>query len=239
MLKLLVRQFVFACLLGTTVWGTEAAASGLQVSPVTLTLSGNENAGGLWLSNEGDNVVNAQVRIYRWSQNNYGDSLAPSQGLVASPPMLALAPGEKQLIRIIRTSASSATQEDSYRLSIDELPPATLQKNKLQFVLHYSVPVFLQAASMPPSTVKLQWALVHVGNNSFMEVHNQGNSHAQLSAATYINTQGVRKTMTPGLLGYVLPGATMRWVLPVSGDNSTHGSKIEVTINGEKTLQNL
>ncbi|EIC85930.1 P pilus assembly protein chaperone PapD-like protein [Serratia sp. M24T3] len=238
-MKLLVRQWVFACLLGTSVWGTQAAASGLQVSPVTLILPGNQNATGLWLSNEGDNVVNAQVRIYRWSQSNFSDNLTASQSLVASPPMLALAPGERQLIRIIRVGPTSNSLEDAYRLAIDELPPPILQKNKLQFVLHYSVPVFIQPASMPVGSVKLQWGLVHVGNKAFLEVNNLGNSHAQLSAATYVSAKGTRKDITPGLLGYVLPGATMRWILPVSYDNYTHGSKIEVTINGEKTLQDL
>lgn len=238
-MKLLVRQWFFACLLGSTLWGTEAAASGLQVSPVNLTLPGNQNATGLWLSNEGDNIVNAQVRVYHWTQGSFTNSLTASQSLVASPPMLALAPGEKQLIRIIRMGPTSNGVEDAYRLAIDELPPTIRQKNKLEFVLHYSVPVFIQPASMPPTTVKLQWAIRHIGNSYFMDVNNQGNSHAQLSAVTYINAKGVRKEITPGLLGYVLPGATMRWILPLTGDNSTHGSKIEVNINGEKTLQDL
>jgi fimbrial chaperone protein len=217
-LKLLVRQFVFACLLGTAVWGTEAAASGLQVSPVSLTLTGNQNAGGLWLSNQGDNIVNAQVRVYHWSQSNFADTLSSSQGLVVSPPMLTLAPGARQLIRIIRVGAPPNNVEDAYRLAIDELPPATLQKNKLEFVLHYSLPVFIQPASNPPTSVKLQWTLRHIGNSDFLEVNNQGNSHAQLSAITYISPNGARKVITPGLLGYVLPGMTMRWILPVSNE---------------------
>lgn len=238
-MNLLVRKFVFACLLGATFWGNHAAASGLQVSPVTLILPGNQTATGLWLSNEGDNVVNAQVRVYHWSQSNYGDNLTASQSLVASPPMLALDPGSRQLIRIIRVGVTSNSVEDAFRLAIDELPPPITQKNKLQFVLHYSVPVFIQPLSMPTGSVKLQWGLVHEGNKAFLQVSNLGNSHAQLSAATYITANGARKNITAGLLGYVLPGSTMRWILPVSYDNYTHGSKIEVTINGEKTQQNL
>lgn len=238
-MKLLVRQIAFACLLVSAIWSTQALASGLQVSPVTLIVPGNQNATGLWLSNEGDNVVNAQVRIYRWSQSHYSDNLTASQSLVASPPMLALAPGERQLIRIIRVGPTAASVEDAYRLAIDELPPSVKQKNQLQFVLHYSVPVFIQPASMPAGSVKLQWGLVHDGNKALLEVNNLGNSHAQLSAATYITASGVRKNITPGLLGYVLPGNTMRWILPVTYDQYTHGSKIEVTINGQKTLQDL
>ena len=59
--------------------GGAAFASGLQVSPVTLTLSPTQAADGLWLSNTGDNVVNAQVRVFRWTQENDADQLALSE----------------------------------------------------------------------------------------------------------------------------------------------------------------
>lgn len=236
---MLLQQYVLGCLLGTAIWGTEAVASGLQVSPVTLTLQNTQHAEGLWLSNEGDNVVQAQVRVYRWNQSDFSDRLTPSQELVASPPMLELAPGERQLIRIIRLGPASNNIEDAYRLFIDELPPSTRQINRLQFVLHYSIPVFIQPASILATSVKLQWKLRLIDGNAFVEISNQGSSHAQLSAATYINARGVRKEITPGLLGYVLPGATMRWRLPVSDNDFTHSRKFEVTINGEKTIHDL
>lgn len=58
-----------------------ASASGLQVSPVTLTLQATQNADGLWLSNTGDSVVHAQVRVYQWSQENGAEKLTPSREL--------------------------------------------------------------------------------------------------------------------------------------------------------------
>jgi fimbrial chaperone protein len=45
-----------------------AHASGLQVSPVSLSLQPTQNADGLWLSNSGDALVRAQVRVYHWTQ---------------------------------------------------------------------------------------------------------------------------------------------------------------------------
>lgn len=223
----------------TAGWGAQAFASGLQVTPVSLTISSGQNAGGLWLSNEGDIPISAQVRVYNWTQNNFADNLSPSQNLVISPPMLALAPGQRQFIRVIRTGLASNGFEEHYRLFIDELPPTTLQKNKLQFVLHYSLPVFIQPESKSASTIKLQWTLKNIGKNDYLDVKNQGGNYAQISAVTYISPRGVRKEITPGLLGYVLPGITMRWILPMSNEYTNRGSKLEVTINGEKTLQDL
>src|SRR5690606_36902980 len=99
-------------------------ALGLQVSPVTVTRTAKETADGLTLSNVGDTTVHAQVRVYHWSQDQDGDRLDLSTGLVISPPMVVLEPGGKQLVRVIRTKLAPADgqPEDAYRVVIDELP---------------------------------------------------------------------------------------------------------------------
>ena len=212
-----------------------AAASGLQVTPVTLTLEQTQRAEGIWLSNSGDNPINAQVRVFRWSQSSYKDQLAASQGLVISPPMLTIPPGGKQLIRVIRTG-SPAKVEDAYRLSINELPQSAAKKNNLQFVLHYSVPVFIQPPGVTDTYAKLQWQIKHSEGRAWLEVSNQGDGHAQLSEVNIITVSGSRRNITPGLLGYVLPGSTMRWPLPASAGQ---GEKLEAMVNGKKTVQTL
>lgn len=212
-----------------------AAASGLQVTPVTLTLEQTQRAEGIWLSNSGDSPINAQVRVFRWSQSSYKDQLAASQGLVISPPMLTIPPGGKQLIRVIRTG-SAAKVEDAYRLSINELPQSAAKKNNLQFVLHYSVPVFIQPPGVTDTYAKLQWQIQHSDGRAWLEVSNQGDGHAQLSEVNIISASGSRRNITPGLLGYVLPGSTMRWPLPASAGQ---GEKLEAMVNGKKTVQTL
>lgn len=212
-----------------------AAASGLQVTPVTLTLEQTQRAEGIWLSNSGDSPINAQVRVFRWSQSSYKDQLAASQGLVISPPMLTIPPGGKQLIRVIRTG-SPAKVEDAYRLSINELPQSAAKKNNLQFVLHYSVPVFIQPPGVTDTYAKLQWQIQHSDGRAWLEVSNQGDGHAQLSEVNIISASGSRRNITPGLLGYVLPGSTMRWPLPASAGQ---GEKLEAMVNGKKTVQTL
>ncbi|MGL4721490.1 MAG: fimbrial biogenesis chaperone [Kluyvera intermedia] len=212
-----------------------AAASGLQVTPVTLTLEQTQRAEGIWLSNSGDSPINAQVRVFRWSQSSYKDQLAASQGLVISPPMLTIPPGGQQLIRVIRTG-SPAKVEDAYRLSINELPQSAAKKNNLQFVLHYSVPVFIQPPGVTDTYAKLQWQIQHSDGRAWLEVSNQGDGHAQLSEVNIISASGSRRNITPGLLGYVLPGSTMRWPLPASAGQ---GEKLEAMVNGKKTVQTL
>jgi fimbrial chaperone protein len=222
-----------------------AAASGLQVAPVTLSLLPAQNADGLWLSNTGDSVIHAQVRVYHWSQDGSGDQLTPSQGLVISPPMLQLAVGEPQLVRVIRLGAppnGAGAVEDAFRVVIDELPVDMHGKKGLQFVLHYSLPVFVEPAGSAGSAAApplLRWSLQRDGDHAVLEVGNAGGSHAQLAGLSFIDSAGRRSEITPGLLGYVLPGATMHWVLKPPVAVFASGGTLEASINGAKATQTL
>lgn len=222
-----------------------AMASGLQVSPISLSLQAKENASGLTLSNTGDNAVHAQVRVYQWSQNEKGDQLTPSRGLLASPPMIELQPGENQLIRVIRASAPPSgvgAVEASYRLSIDEIPIKSAEQNAgLQFALSYSLPVFVNPVGITETSPKLQWyyRLQPDGKQIELSVKNSGNGHAQLAGLSLIDSTGNHIDIHQGLLGYVLPGATMQWTLKIPPSTLTTGGKFKVMINGTQTTQDV
>ena len=229
-----------------------ASASGLQVSPISLTIQPTQNADGLWLSNTGDGVVSAQVRVYRWTQEGGEDKLTPSRALLVSPPMLQFPVEGRQLIRAIRAGAPPSgpgAVQEAYRVIIDELPveaPAAKSqapandgaKKGLQFVLRYSVPIFVQPAGEAPSAPQLRWAVRDEAGKAVLEVANSGGSHAQLADLNFTDKAGHRTAVHPGLLGYVLPGATMRWALKTPAATFAAGGSWEAMINGNTTQQN-
>lgn len=217
-----------------------AAASGLQVSPVSLTLAANQNAEGLWLSNTEDKAVNAQVRVYRWTQEGGEDKLTPTRGLVISPPMLQIAAGDRQLVRAIRLGAPPSgpgAVQEAYRMVIDELPVDTDGKKGLQFVLRYSVPVFVEPTGVAAAPAQLSWAIRREGDKATLEVANSGGTHAQLANMSFTDAAGHRTEITPGLLGYVLPGAQMRWALKPGAKVFASGGTLETMINGQTVQQ--
>jgi fimbrial chaperone protein len=219
-----------------------AAATGLQVAPISLQLQATQNADGLWLSNTGDASLHAQVRVFHWTQQNGEEQLVPSRGLVISPPMLAVDAGQKQLVRVIRVGApptGTAAAEDAYRVIVDELPVDTAGKKGVQFVLRYSVPVFVEPAGITNAAPKLNWSLQHDGDHAVLEVANNGNGHAQLSQLSFTGHDGKPVEINAGLLGYVLPGATMRWTLKPPVDAFAGGGTLSVRINGEAATQPL
>ena len=246
MLSLLLRRVAIRGIFsGLLLSSSVAMASGLQVSPISLNLQAKQNASGLTLSNTGDNAVHAQVRVYQWSQDEKGDHLTTSRGLLASPPMIELQPGEKQLIRIIRASAPPSgvgAVESSYRLSIDELPiKSAEQKSGLQFALSYSLPVFVNPVGITKTTPRLQWSysLQPDGEQMNLRVSNSGNGHAQLADLSIIDDAGNSIDLHQGLLGYVLPGATMNWTLKTLPSSMKTSGKFKVMINGTQTTQDV
>ena len=238
---MLFRSVISSLLLSSSL----AVASGLQVSPISLSLQARETASGLTLSNTGNDMVHAQVRVYQWLQDEKGDQLTPSRGLLASPPMIELKPGEKQLIRMIRAKAppqGTSAIEAAYRVMVNELPiKSATQKTGLQFALSYSLPVFVQPVGVTKTSPQLQWSthLQPDGKEVKLRVSNTGNGHAQLAGLSFINTAGTSTDINPGLLGYVLPGATMNWTLKIPPSTLTAGGKFKVMLNGTQTTPNV
>ena len=246
-MRLFSASFVIGALLASSV----ASAAGLQVAPTSLDLAPNKNADGLWLGNTGDGTLHAQVRVFHWTQEGGEDKLTPSRGLAISPPMLQIDAGARQLVRVIRSAAPPSVDEDSYRVLIDELPvdesqtssgdaaKAAAPQGGLQYVLRYSVPIFLQPANGGSAAPKLSGKVVHEGDQAFIEVTNQGNGHAQLGNLVLVDAQGKREELSAGLVGYVLPGQTMRWPLKVSAQALASAASLKSRINSEPVEQTL
>jgi fimbrial chaperone protein len=212
------------------------AASGLQVAPIGLQLRHDASADALWLSNTGDTLVQAQIRVFHWTQADGQDQLEVSRGLLISPPMLSLAPGQRQLVRVIRSGPAPEAQEDAYRVVVDELPLPSPARTGLQFVLRYSIPVFLEPrVAHGKAELHSRWR--DGPDGAYLQVSNRGTAHAQLAELYLRDAQGKRTLLKPGLLGYALPGSRMEWVLPAT--QRPAGSELLVRINGEATEHTL
>lgn len=216
-----------------------ALAAGLQVTPTQLTLSRERPADALWLSNTGQDTLRAQVRVFRWIQENGQERLEADPGLAVSPPMLELAPGARQLVRVIRLGAPPA-REGAYRLIVDELPAEeTKRAAGLQFVLRYSVPVFLAPAGGDAGAPQLRAQFQFEGERPWLAIDNRGDRRAQLADAAFVDAQGRRHPLAPGLLGYALAGQRMRWPLHVPAEALRGPGTLKARINGEPDEQAL
>jgi len=250
--KLLVAITLSLPLLATS---PVQAASSVLIWPIDPVLEADQQASALWLENRGNEAANLQIRVFAWSQKGFEDQYENQRDVIGSPPVARIEPGQKQLVRLTRTREIPAGQERAFRIIIDEIPSAQTPTAKegqtaaaIRFQMRYSVPLFAYGQGLwskddptrkrdPKSAgqPQLTWRKVTVGGASFVEVSNQGAVHARLTDVSF--KQGTQnRALVDGLLGYVLPGATMRWPAPVQ---LPAGQALQVRVNGAPELQEL
>ena len=219
-------------------------AASLQVAPISLQFSMTENAKEIWLTNTSDQPIRAQTRVQEWVQQNGQDVLTATKNVVASPMVTEIAAGEKQLIRVIKVVALPQSQEQTYRLIIDELPSPNSQAERtgLQLLLQYSVPVFFQPTeniSSRNGVTSLEQVEFTYQNNT-LTVSNHANSHVRISQLNYINPNGEKIPLVKGLLGYALAKQSMSWTIGKHAQMLPNG-KFEARINmdGQAQILNL
>ncbi|WP_087687827.1 MULTISPECIES: fimbrial biogenesis chaperone [unclassified Pandoraea] len=187
---------------------TDGHGASLQVSPVIVSLAPTQPATTLTLGNTGDLPIHGQLRLYAWTQRDGENVLTPTDALIASPPILRIEPGEQQIVRLVRLTAEPTQGEQSYRLLVDELPAvAEAPAEGVTIRLRYSLPVFVQANDLQAPSLRFD---VHWLRGE-LEVHNDGEQHAQLGATRVLDATGRSVELTHGLLGYVLAGQTRRF----------------------------
>ncbi|MDR3414890.1 MAG: fimbria/pilus periplasmic chaperone [Nevskia sp.] len=219
--------------------GAPAGAASLQVSPVTLVFQAGQPALGITLHNTGDAPLTGQVRVFTWGQDGKDDTLQPAdKALVASPPMVVIAPQAEQLVRVVRLNREPADHELTYRLLIDELPPPQSGTTPsevtggVNFRLRYSIPVFVPMGGAPAEP-KLDWTLRQRDGSWFIAAANHGATHAQLSAVKLTAPDGDSFEVSAGLLGYALAGNGREWRLPEKfpAKFGAAGVKVQATVN--------
>ena len=231
-----------------------ANAATLQVAPVSVSILPMQTAQSLWLSNTGNDTIHAQVRVFRWLQKGGQNLYEGTTDLLISPPFLMLEPGQRRLVRVMRAGSVGvsagnagtkpadrtpldtveAQREKSYRLIVDELPVSGYSEN-VNFVMQYSIPVFLPAENNPPRKPTLHWKLQNEPGSQALVVTNMGTIRGQLADVKLISATGKAFELQRGLLGYVLPGATMHWRIPFAMPGAAAQYTIEALLNGVVT----
>ncbi|CDG85418.1 fimbrial biogenesis chaperone [Janthinobacterium agaricidamnosum] len=215
---------VLACL-----WPVPGGAANLQISPVMINFLAEQNSAGINLQNLGVEPMVGQVRVFLWEQQNGDDVLTPTQEVVASPPIVEVAPSSRQTIRLVRTQKAGGG-ERTYRVLIDELAREDGSgKSGVDIRLRYSVPVFV-AAPGGPGKENLSWTFFRKDGDWMLRLQNSGNYHAQIGAFSVANQAGKKYVLSEGLFGYVLAGRMREWRLPVARDADLNGA-LTLTVN--------
>ncbi|AMB85660.1 molecular chaperone [Pseudomonas agarici] len=237
--------------------GQVRAASSVLIWPIDPVLEADQQASALWLENRGNETTNLQVRVFAWSQSGFDDQYQNQREVIGSPPVARIEPGQKQLVRLTRTREMPLGREQAYRIIIDEIPsaksPDAAVSNgntaaAIQFQMRYSIPLFAYGAGLwskedltrqrDPKSVgipDLSWRKVAEGGRSYIEIRNRGAVHARLTDVA-VRQAGQPRPVVEGLMGYVLPGAIMRWPVP---ESLASGQELLLRVNGAASVQSI
>jgi fimbrial chaperone protein len=206
--------------------GAQAIAAGaVGISPTTVQMIGPERTATITVKNIGDAETSIQVRTVDWSQPQGQDVYAPSATLLASPPLVKLAPGASQVVRLVVEQTPPSAEEKPYRLILDEIPssPAT-QGASVTATIRALVPVFITASTR--SRPSLRWSAARADSGIVLTANNDGPMRERLVDLT-VSADGVPLGATPPE-GYVLSHASRTWT--VTGAPATAKS---LKISGE------
>jgi len=211
---------------------SSASAASLTFSPVGVDVQAPGKAGNMSLINNSDVPTRVQIRIFKWTQVDGKDVLAPTRDVVASPPVALIPPGAKYTLRVARIAAAPVAGEESYRLLIDELPPPIDPRtgsSGVQLLLRASIPAFFSDAAAKPN---VEWRVWNEGGKLRVRASNKGNLHLKLTDFTVDGPSGSTKISATGSGAYVLTGSTLTYESEPGAPTYPVGT--QVTVNAAK-----
>lgn len=207
------RVCASSVLLATMTLAQSAFAGSLQVAPVLVEVPSPSLSSTVQIRNEGAAPLNAQIRVFKWTQTAAGDQLVPTNDVLASPPVSRLPAGANHTIRLVRTTRAALNGEESYRILIDELPdPTRPVPGTISLVMRHSVPVFFRPALADKPHVA--WSVERSGGRAFLAATNMGGRRLRVAGLSVRDANGASVTVSKGLAGYVLSHSSAKWELP-------------------------
>lgn len=168
---------LLAALLGLALFqAKEARASTFDVNPIRVTLSPRASSGLVTVRNTSAESLRFQVSAFTWRQSVGGEmELLKTSDIVFFPAMLSLKPGESRNIRV-GTLASFGDIEKTYRIFVEELPPASPNlTNSIRVLTRFGIPVFLEA-NKPSAAPRIE-GMSLLGRRLSFSLKNAGNTH--------------------------------------------------------------
>lgn len=206
------RLVLIAAALAALCFGAGGArAGGLEVAPLGVDFPAGQMAQTITVANRATAPATVQVRTFEWSQPGGIDRLAPTDAVVASPPIVTIPPGREQVIRVLLRRPSAGAAEKSYRLMVDEIPVPV--PGQINLALHLSLPIFVLPAA--PGQPSVAWSARPAGGGAVdLAARNDGTRHAKFDSLTVSTRSGAASA---AFGGYVLPGQERRWRIPLHG----------------------
>lgn len=212
-----------------------AAGAGLEVTPVQAELTEKEPNALVSLRNGTETPVRYQVSVQAWDQGPGGEMvLAPTADVVFFPALLSLAPGERRNLRV-GAKAAFGEREKTYRLFIEELPPAPgSTPSGVRVLTRVGIPVYLEPRAPAPRAEL--FGLAREGRTVRFALRNAGNVRVKPLAVRLVGRGGDGGLVFDQAVScwYVLAGGERRLEAEIPADRCGAVRQLEVRADLER-----
>jgi fimbrial chaperone protein len=193
-----------------------AHAGSFQVNPIRIELSKGTTTAVVTVRNDGEEPVVLQSSVLGWTQEGGKDVYASTSEALITPPVMTIAPGAEQIVRVGLRRPADPRNELAYRVFLQEVPPPPKPGfTGLQVALRVGIPMFV--APTAPAVRKLEWSAVIGADGAIQLVaQNPGNAHVQITDFELRIPDASEPVAHESSLAYVLAGQRREWTLPAT-----------------------
>jgi fimbrial chaperone protein len=226
-------------LLSATV-ASPAAAADFTVNPIQIFLSTQNPSAILTVQNTSTEPLRFQLNAFSWAQDEAGQMvLTPTTEVIFFPRLLSLVPGEQRIVRV-GASVPPGPVERTYRIFVEELPPAFTQSapaGQVRVLARMGIPIFIQPRT-GRSELRLTPPSLATGHVMF-ELRNTGTRHAipQEIRVRGLGPAGEALWIREPDGWYILAGDRRVYDVPLSREDCARTKTIAVEVKaGEQAL---
>jgi fimbrial chaperone protein len=210
-----------------------AQAGSFMIDPTRIELGPDQMSATLVLRNQDKQPIVIQADARHWRQQDGEDLLTPTRELLVTPPIITIAPGAEQVLRVALRRPLDPRQEMNYRIFLQEIaPPPQPGFRGVQVALRISLPVFAKAGEgVQPKPI---WSARYLAQDHALRLvlENTGDAHLQLQ--DFALTQSQPQSQSPQALAsrqsprYLLAGQRQEWVLALDPAVRLTGQKLQL-----------
>lgn len=194
--------------------------SAVTIWPLMPSIKSGDRATAIYLENTSSETKSFQIRVRDWTTDAGNDVMQAQSNIMASPAMLEIDAGQRQLVRLVYLAESHVPTfptEQSYRVIVDDISERTELEGNINMRMRYILPLFVGASDglATISSEHVQAKIELQNDKVTLVVQNSGQRHLRLSSMSILK-EGELLTEHDGLLGYVLPQSSNSFALPES-----------------------
>jgi fimbrial chaperone protein len=194
-----------------------AQAGSFMVDPTRIELAPGKLSATLTIRNDDREPAVIRLEPRAWNQQGDEDLYEATKEVLVTPPIVTVAPGAEQIVRIALRRPLDPQKELTYRLFLQEVaPPPRPGFSGLQVALRISMPIFAK----PGDTVapKSEWKVAYQAREHSLRVNlaNSGNAHLQLQEFKFSAPGSDQVLALQQSSVYLLPGRSRDWLLKLA-----------------------